>query len=375
MALKFWVTAPFFYPDMDRPWSELMDDMFTIVDAAEDLGFEGITINENHFQNYVANPSSLAFSMLAASRTKRLRIMPGVVVLPNYHPLLVASEMSMLDQLAPGRAGIGVARGGGRYQFDRIGIDPADARAIYEESVEIIRRVWTEDDVSFDGKFYSFPSTSIVPKPLTKPHPPIWAAAQSVEGAQRVAQLGLNLITAPNFGTFEPHGDLEVLLEAFNEAAEASEHPRGEVMVLRHTWVGETEEEATAYFDDLVSEYNHYMTFVRGSGSNKSREERLTARGLGDTNTDIISGGHIEMQVQDGIPERDQLWDNYDDPVLTTPDRMIERFKSYEAMGVDHLACLVAVGMPAEAVVKNMEMMAKEVIPAFAESDAVAPQA
>jgi alkanesulfonate monooxygenase SsuD/methylene tetrahydromethanopterin reductase-like flavin-dependent oxidoreductase (luciferase family) len=377
MALKFWVTAPFFYPDMDRPWADLMEDMFTIVDAAEELGFEGITINENHFQNYVSNPSSLAFSMLAASRTKRLKVVPGVVVLPNYHPLLVASEMSMLDHIAPGRAGLGVARGGGRYQFDRIGIDPGDARAIYEESVDILRRVWLEDDVSHEGKFYSFPSTTIVPKPLTKPHPPIWAAAQSVEGAKRVAELGLNLITAPNFGTFEPHGDLEALLEAFNEAAEHSEHPRGEVMVLRHTWVGETEADATAFFDDLVNEYNHYMTFVRGSGSNKTREDRLKARSFSssDSNTDIIQGGHIEMQEQDGIPTPDQLWEKYDDPVLTTPDRMIERFKTYEEMGVDHVACLVAVGMPAVEVVKNMELMAKKVFPAFAESEAVSSPA
>lgn len=372
MALKFWVTAPFFYPDIERPWSELMDDMFAVVDAAEELGFEGITINENHFQNYVANPSSLAFSMLAAVRTKRLRIIPGIVVLPNYHPLLVASEMSLLDHLAPGRTGIGVARGGSRYQFDRVGVDPADARAIYEESVEIIRRVWLEDDVSYDGKFFSFPSTTIVPKPVTKPHPPIWAAAQSIEGARRVAQLGLNLITAPNFGTFEPDGDLEALLEAFNTAAEESEYPRGEVMVLRHTWVGRTEEEATAFFGDLVNEYSYYMTFVRGSGSNQTRESRLKARGLGDENTDIITGGEIAVLEQD-IPSAGELWEKYDDPVLTTPERMIERFKKYEAMGADHVACLVAVGMPIAEVVKNMEMMAKEVIPAFSETDATSP--
>ena len=128
MALKFWVTAPFFYSDMDRPWGELLQDMLTIVDTAERLGFEGVAINENVFQNYVANPSALAFAALAAARTTRLRILPGVVVLPSYNPLLIASEMAMLDHLAQGRVGIGVARGGGRYQLDRIGVDPAKSR-------------------------------------------------------------------------------------------------------------------------------------------------------------------------------------------------------------------------------------------------------
>lgn len=366
MALKFWVTAPFFYPDMSRPWSEVLNGMLRIVDAAEELGFEGITINENHFQNYVTNPSSLAFSALAAARTKRLRVMPGIVVLPYYHPLLVASEMSMLDHLAPGRIGIGVARGGARYPLDRLGINPADIRAIYEESLEIIRRVWVEDDVAFEGRFFSFPPTTIVPKPATKPHPEIWVGSQSVEGVRKVAEQGLNLITAPNFGTFEPHGDLEALLRAYDEAVVASGKPRGEVMVLRHTWVGATEEKALEGFPYVVDEWNHYMALVKGSGTTQSREDRLKARGVGDRIDDTIVAGLVRPLTES--PSSEGIFDKYDDPVLTTPDRMIERFKGYEAMGVDHVVCLVAAGQPIDDVIDNMKMMAREVLPAFADS-------
>jgi alkanesulfonate monooxygenase SsuD/methylene tetrahydromethanopterin reductase-like flavin-dependent oxidoreductase (luciferase family) len=365
MALKFWVTTPFFWPDVSRPWSEVLDDMLRVVDAAEELGFEGVSINENQFQNYVTNPSSLAFAAVAASRTKRLRILPGVVVLPNYNPLLVASEMTLIDHLAPGRVGIGVARGGSRYQMDRLGVDPADARAIYEESLEIIRRLWVEDDVTFDGRFFKFPPTTIVPKPATKPHPELWVASQSVDGAKKVAQQGLNLITAPNYGSFEPHGDLEELLRVYNDAAAESESPRGEVMVLRHTWLGHTEHEALQYFDDFVNEYNHYLALVRGSASDETREDRLAARTMGELSQDVISAGIV--RPADESLSRDNLYEKYSDPVLTTPDRMIDRFKYYEHLGVDHLACLVAVGQPISEIIKNMELMAKEVFPAFAE--------
>lgn len=372
MALKFWVTAPFFYPDMDRPWSELLNDMLSIVDAAEDLGFEGITINENQFQNYVANPSALSFAALAAARTRRLRIVPGVVVLPNYNPLLIASEMCFLDHLAPGRIGIGVARGGSRYQLDRIGVNAEDARAIYEESLDIIRRAWVEDELTYEGRFFSFPPTTLVPKPATTPHPELWVASQSVDGVRRVAEQGLNLITAPNYGNFEPHGDLEVLLQAYNEAAAASGKPRGDFMLLRHTWVGQTEEEALRYFDDVLNEYNHYLALVRPTGETTSREARLAVRAAGDKQeySDAVVAGRVRPETKD-VP-RDNLYEKYDDPVITTPDRMIERFKGYEAMGVDHLACLVAMGMPVDAVIKNMEMMAKEVFPAFAVDPAAA---
>lgn len=367
MAMKFWVTAPFFYTDMSKPWKQVLDDMFRIVDAAEELGFEGITINENHFQNYVTNPSALTFSALAAARTSRLRIMPGIVVLPYYNPLLIASEMAMLDQLAPGRIGIGVARGGSRYQLDRVGVDPANARAMYEESLEIIRRVWTEDDVTYDGEFYSFPRTTIVPRPATQPHPQIFAGAQSADGVRRVAQQGLNLYTATNFGNFEPYGDLEALLGAYDQAVAESDQPRGEVMVLRHTAIGRTQDEAMEYFGDMLNEYNHYMALVRGTGSTTSKEARLASRGVGTRDDGFITGGLVkpvdEQVSAEGLLER------YADPVMTTPDTMVERFRYYETLGIDHLSCLIAVGQPIDAVIENMRLMAQEVLPAFVSTE------
>ncbi|MBL5972319.1 MAG: LLM class flavin-dependent oxidoreductase [Candidatus Leucobacter sulfamidivorax] len=364
MGMKIWVTTPFFWADMTQPWSEVLDDMIRIVDAAERLGFEGITINENQFQNYVCNPSAMMFSTVAAMRTKRLRIVPGVVVLPAYNPLLVASEMSLLDHLAPGRVGIGVARGGSRLQLDRLGVKPEEQRAKYEEGLEILRRLFTEDDVSYDGEFWSFPPTTLVPKPVTKPHPDIWVASQSNDGVRRVAQQGLNLITAPNYGNFEPYGDLEELLESYNDEIAQTGKPRGEVMVLRHTWLGRTEEEALEYFDDVLNEYNHYMALVKGPGTVDTREGRLATRDVGESR-DYVHGG--KMRPEQHSFSKDNLLEKYADPVLTTPDRMIERFKSYEKLGVDHLACLIAVGQPIDAIIENMEMMAAEVLPAFAD--------
>ncbi|MET7929760.1 LLM class flavin-dependent oxidoreductase [Streptomyces sp. NPDC005349] len=364
MGMKIWVTAPFFYPDMSRPWSEVLDGMIKIVDAAEEYGFEGITINENQFQNYVTNPSAMMFATVAAQRTKRLRIVPGVVVLPAYNPLLVASEMSLLDNLAPGRVGIGVARGGSRFQLDRLGVKPADQRAMYEEGLEIVRRLFTEDDVAHDGQYYSFPPTTLVPKPASQPHPGIWVASQSTDGVRKVAQQGLNLITAPNYGNFEPYGDLEDLLAAYNDEIEKSGNTRGEVMVLRHTWLGRTEEEALEYFDDVVNEYNYYMALVKGPGTVDTKEGRLATRDVGESRDYVHRG---KMTPENHSFSKDNLLEKYADPILTTPDKMIERFKSYEKIGVDHLACLIAVGQPADEIVKNLKFMSEEVLPAFAD--------
>ncbi|GHC40667.1 monooxygenase [Gemmobacter nanjingensis] len=364
MGMKFWVTAPFFYPDMSKPWSEVLDSMLRIVDAAEEYGFEGITINENQFQNYVCNPSAMMFAAVAAQRTKRLRIVPGVVVLPAYNPLLVASQMCLLDHLAPGRTGLGVARGGSRFQLERLGIEPKDQRPMYDEGLKVIRGLFENDDFSFDGDYFSFPPTTLVPKPATLPHPEIWVASQSISGVRSVAQQGLNLITAPNYGNFEPYGDLEELVESYNDECKKSGQQRGQVMVLRHTWLGRTEEEALEYFDDVVSEYNYYMALVKGPGTVDTKEDRLATRDVGESRNYVFRG---KMTPENHQISKENLLEKYADPILTTPEKMIERMKSYEKIGVDHMACLIAVGMPTDAIIANMKMMSEEVFPAFAD--------
>jgi hypothetical protein len=108
------------------------------------------------------------------------------------------------------------------------------------------------------------------------------------------------------------------------------------------------------------------MALVKGSGSTQTQEDRLKARGVGDRIDDTIVAGLVRPLTES--PSSEGIFDKYDDPVITTPQRMIERFKGYEAMGVDHLVCLVAAGQPIDDVIDNMKMMAREVFPAFADS-------
>lgn len=364
MAMKIWATLPFFHKDRSQPWSEVLAEQLDIAQAAEDLGFEGVVIPENHFANYVTNPSSLGVAAAVAARTERLRIHPGVFVLPYYHPLLVASWIGFLEALAPGRISFGVARGGARIGFDRMGIDYDDALEMYNESLEIIQRAWVEDDFAWEGKHYSFPKTTVSTKSKTPLD--IWVASQSADGIRRVAEAGLNLETSPNFGHFEPQGDLDVLLQTYEQAVADSGKPRGEVMVLRHVWLGDTEEQAMEHWDDLVNHSDHYMTIVQGGRENRDltlQEARLGRRIDGAPVNDFITGGFVDVVP---VPRsKENLYETMNDPVLTTPDRMIERFKHYESIGIDHLLLHQAWGQSNDAVLKNMEKIATEIFPAM----------
>src|SRR5439155_6186947 len=115
---------------------------------------------EHHFINYITNPSDLIFAARIAGATKRIRIITGVLVLPYHHPLALAEEIALVDWMTNGRLEIGVARGANKYEFDRLGIDWNQNRAMYNESLDILVKAWTTEDFSYHGKFWSFDSTT-----------------------------------------------------------------------------------------------------------------------------------------------------------------------------------------------------------------------
>ena len=106
MGLKFCATYPYFYPDVNRPYYEVVDECVEIAQVAEDLGFESISLPEHHFFNYICNPSALQFATLIAAKTKRIKILTGVLVLPYYHPLaLKRSRWSTTSPAGGSRSG------------------------------------------------------------------------------------------------------------------------------------------------------------------------------------------------------------------------------------------------------------------------------
>jgi alkanesulfonate monooxygenase SsuD/methylene tetrahydromethanopterin reductase-like flavin-dependent oxidoreductase (luciferase family) len=369
VSLKFWASYPFFYPDLHRPYGEIVAEVIDIAQAAEELGFEGISFPEHHFFNYICNPSALQYATLVASKTTRLRIQTGVLVLPYYHPLALAEEISLVDHISGGRLDVGVARGANKYEFDRLGVDWSKSRAMYEESLSIMIDAWTKSDVERDGEFWSFPPVTAIPRPHQRPYPRLWVSAQSVNGVTAAGTAGLNMMTSPNLGCFAPHGDLDQVMQWYDEASAASGKPRGEVMVLRRIFIDETEEKALRQLDNVHRHWSYYMSQYKGTPANaQARFQERTE------NDDIVVSQGAIRPVNLSI-ERDDVYNTYDDPILTSPDKAITRFKHYESIGVDHVLGLSAFGEPVDEVIHNMEVMAKYVFPAFLEDSTSTPLA
>src|SRR5262249_19881976 len=153
---------------------EAFTQYFAQVDAAERWGLDVIWIAELHFlpERSVASAPLLIASAIA-SQTRRMKIGIAVQVLPLCHPLRLAEEVATLDHITQGGLAFGVGRSGLPRTYESYGIPYGEGRERFAEVLEILKRCWTEERFSFEGKFKSFQNVTMVPRPLQKPYPPL----------------------------------------------------------------------------------------------------------------------------------------------------------------------------------------------------------
>lgn len=126
----------------------------------------------------------------AAATTSTLRLIPNIVVLPYRNPFVVAKSGATLDLLSGGRFTLAVGVGYLKREFAALGVSYDERAELFEEALQVIRAVWTEDDISFEGKHFSARGITAHPRPLSSPHPPIWIGGNTTASRQRVAQYG-----------------------------------------------------------------------------------------------------------------------------------------------------------------------------------------
>lgn len=220
---------------------------------AESLGFDGCYFVEHHQQpGIVASP--LVMAAAVAGATERITIGTGIIVLPLYHPVHVAEDGATIDRISGGRFVLGVGLGYQSVDFGAFDVPIRQRVSLFEESVEIIRRLWTEDNVTFVGKRYRLDKVRLYPKPVQDPHPPIWLAGGSEEAVKRAARLGDAWMADPII----PLSGLKSLGALYHELAQKRGRP-GKIVALRETLIAETREEAERdLVPSLLATYRYY---------------------------------------------------------------------------------------------------------------------
>ena len=214
-------------------------ERIAIMDAA---GYDAVWLAEHHFSSFSVCPSVHMMGTMAAARTKRLRIGTGVSLAPFYNPLRLAEEVALLDMLSGGRVNWGAGRGFERSEFKAFGIPGEESSSRFHETVDIVLKAWTSEKLTYEGKYYSYDAVEVLPKPLQKPHPPVWMAATSAPAIDWAASKGFSILMDPH----SARADLVAKRRYYDEKLAAAGHSDAgrTIPMARLVAVDETAEKA-----------------------------------------------------------------------------------------------------------------------------------
>ncbi len=306
----------------------------------EELGFDSIWMEEHHGLKDHYWPSPLMVLAGFATRTERVRLGTNILVLPFYQPAKIAEDAAMLDVMSDGRFTLGVAIG---YRPDEFAMfqTPLERRgARFVEQITIMRRLWTEDSVDFEGEFFKLEGARIEPKPTRTDGVPIYIGAWGPLGMKRSAQLAEAWIPGPT-------ANLDKLLSArdtyHDELRAVGKDPNAVPKPLtREVVIAETE----------------------------ARARELAERHLMVNYREEYGGGkwdHPLIGKEDATPvgELDEI--GRDRFIVGSPEQCIDKIRRFrDAFGTDELICrLYFPGMPHEHIMQELRLLASEVMPAF----------
>jgi alkanesulfonate monooxygenase SsuD/methylene tetrahydromethanopterin reductase-like flavin-dependent oxidoreductase (luciferase family) len=177
------------------PLAEFYEHRLRLAEAYDRIGIHALHIAEHHATPLGMSPSPSVFLSAVAQRTKRLRMGPLVYTLALYHPLRLADEICMLDQLSGGRFELGVGRGVSPIEIEYFGFDPAKSQAMYLEAYQVILQALRGGTLSFEGSYYRFKDVPLQLAPLQRPHPPIWYGLSNPESAEFAADNKFNVVS------------------------------------------------------------------------------------------------------------------------------------------------------------------------------------
>ena len=332
------------------------------LEYAEQLGFDGVCVNEHHQNAYGTMPAPNLMAAALVRRTEKLQLAIVGNGLPlRDHPLRVAEEVAMLDVISGGRIISGFVRGIGDEYFS-MSIDPSTSRGRFSEAHDLIIKAWTtEGPFRWIGRHYRLNYVNVWPRPLQQPHPPIWIPAfGSTETMYWAAEHHYTYLSV-----FAPSKLLKRWFDGYREGARAAgyEAPRDKIGILLPIYVAETEKQAHA-------EGRQHVLWLYHKGL-KHKFEHLFPPGY---MTDHSWGRFLQsgLGAYADVSYEDLVGQGY--AVVGSPATVRERLTELaEELGFGLVNALLHIGdMPHDRTIRNMELFAREVMPHFREQSAAA---
>jgi alkanesulfonate monooxygenase SsuD/methylene tetrahydromethanopterin reductase-like flavin-dependent oxidoreductase (luciferase family) len=320
-------------PDIGRSNQKYYEQVLTMAEWAEELGFDSFWLGEHHFYWYGTCVSPPMIIAALGQRTKKIRLGPAISVLPFHHPLIVAEEYALADNLCGGRLNFAIGSGFSPLEYKTFGMSMEEARERYWEGFDVILKAWRQEEFSHKGKFYQVENLSLWMKPVQKPMPPTWIAASSDEtlikaGELGFATMGIPFVRSDNLLGVKAKNDL------FKESYFRAGHRQDpDIIVALHVCLQRSEEEAVKLARPHFARVVDYLKTSRRAGAKVP-------------DLDIIKEEKLA--------------------IFSAPEDAVAILKEYEDIGVTHVICMVNFGgLPMPDVRRTLELMSKEVFPNF----------
>ncbi len=246
-----------------------IEEQLTQACLAEAVGFDSVWLTEHNFTGEAVYCDPIPFASALAARTTRVRIGFAVIQLALRHPVRLAVQLALLDNLSRGRLDVGVGRGTlyNEYEYVGYGLRSDDSRERSAEALEILTRAWTEEPFSYQGKFFQVSLPALRPRVYQRPHPPIWRSVVTPGSFAECGRQGVPILTSRL-----ALGVLGERLKLYEDGLLAGGHPapvrerlRRDVAVWRHVYVAESHAEAEDRLADTLAHTRRHMLGARAA--------------------------------------------------------------------------------------------------------------
>ena len=335
--MEFSVQLSADYPDKSYGGDRVYADMLDQARLADRLGYDAVSLTEHHLINCLMMPAPLTFATRIAAETRDIKIMTSVVVLPLHDMRVYAGEVVVADILTEGRLMLGVGRGAFPYEMGRLGVPMEETRERFDESLNVLQALLTEEEVAWDGKWYQFDPLTIMPRPVRPVA--MMMAVMNPEGIYHCTRRGFHIQTTPLSGN---HQLLLDQVGAFNRAKDEMGED-GAPLTLSLSRVAHVAKTAAERDRKIAAAHTYYGRF----------DNVFTGPGT-------VSGGMIEeLPCKTPVDELGQSL------LIATPQEMVDKLAPYAELGIDRVILNMNFGLEAQEAMDAIQCFAEEVMPHF----------
>ena len=357
IPLKFGI---FYELQLPRPWGRdderrLYDNALEQLELADRLGYDYAWEVEHHFlEEYSHSPAPEVFLGAASQRTKQIRLGHGIIQLTTNHPARVAERVAALDLLSNGRVEMGIGEGASVTELGPFDATLEKKRAIWEDGVRAIVPMFDDGGWEYDGEYFKFPLRNVIPKPVQKPHPPLWVACSQLETIEMAGRRGMGALGFQFISAGAAHAWVHAYYNAFTKRQEllCNYRPNPNMALVTYFMCAETDEEARRRADGIPF-FQFALRFYGAAGAGRQRPNPGT----------VDLWQEYEKWKRENPEGLDRALRG---GLIGSPETLRNKLRKFESSHVDQIIFLNQAGKNThEHICESLQLFADEVMPEF----------